>query len=151
MDVVETAAGCRALLERARAAGRVVGLVPTMGALHDGHTSLMTRARADCDVVAVSIFVNPLQFGDPDDIARYPRTLERDLLVCAEAGVDVVFVPTVREMYPSWPAAPSTTVSVAGRERLLGGGVASGPLRRRRHRGGQAVRHRRARAGPTSD
>ena len=67
-----------------------------------------------CDVVAVSIFVNPLQFGDPEDIAHYPRTLERDLLVCAEAGVDVVFVPTVREMYPSWPAAPSTTVSVGG-------------------------------------
>ncbi len=114
MDVVETAAECRALLERARAAGRVVGLVPTMGALHDGHTSLVARARADGDVVALSIFVNPLQFGDPDDIAHYPRTLERDLLVCAGAGVDVVFVPTVREMYPSWPAAPSTTVSVGG-------------------------------------
>ncbi len=114
MDVVETATGCRALLEQGRAAGRVVGLVPTMGALHGGHTSLVARARADCDVVAVSIFVNPLPFGDPEDIARYPRTLERDLLVCAEAGADVVFVPTVREMYPSWPAAPSTTVSVGG-------------------------------------
>ena len=114
MDVVETVAGCRASLEQARAAGRVVGLVPTMGALHDGHTSLVARARAECDVVAVSIFVNPLQFGDPEDIAHYPRTLERDLLVCAEAGADVVFVPTVREMYPSWPAAPSTTVSVGG-------------------------------------
>ena len=143
MDVVETAAGCRALLEQARAAGRVVGLVPTMGALHDGHTSLMARARAECDVVAVSIFVNPLQFGDPEDIAHYPRTLERDLLVCAEAGADVVFVPTVREMYPSWPAAPSTTVSVGGVSDALGGCVASGPLRRRRHRGRQAVRHRR--------
>ncbi len=114
MDVVETTAGCRALLDRARAAGRVVGLVPTMGALHDGHRSLMARARAECDVVAVSIFVNPLQFGDPEDMARYPRTLERDLLVCAEAGADVAFVPAVREMYPSWPAAPSTTVSVGG-------------------------------------
>jgi pantoate--beta-alanine ligase len=114
VDVVETVAGCRALLERARAAGRVVGFVPTMGALHDGHTSLVARARADCDVVAVSIFVNPLQFGDPEDIAHYPRTLERDLLVCDEAGADVVFVPGVREMYPSWPAAPSTTVSVGG-------------------------------------
>ncbi len=112
MEVVETADDCRALLERARAAGRVVGLVPTMGALHDGHTSLLARARAECDVVAVSIFVNPLQFGDPEDIECYPRTLERDLLVCAEAGADVVFVPTVSAMYPSWPAAPSTTVSV---------------------------------------
>ena len=92
----------------------LVGLVPTMGALHDGHRSLMARARAECEVVAVSIFVNPLQFGDPEDMERYPRTLERDLLVCAEAGADVVFVPTLREMYPSWPAAPSTTVSVGG-------------------------------------
>jgi pantoate--beta-alanine ligase len=114
MDVVETVTGCRALLEQARAAGRVVGLVPTMGALHDGHTSLVTRARTGCDVVVVSIFVNPLQFGDPEDIAHYPRTLERDLLVCAEAGADVVFVPPVPEMYPSWPAAPTTTVSVGG-------------------------------------
>ena len=114
MEVVETVAGCRELLDRARAAGRVVGLVPTMGALHDGHTSLMARARAECDVVVVSIFVNPLQFGDPEDIARYPRTMERDLLVCREAGADVVFVPSVPEMYPSWPAAPSTTVSVRG-------------------------------------
>ncbi len=114
MDVVETVAGCRAVLDRARAAGRVVGLVPTMGALHEGHTSLVARARAQCDVVAVSIFVNPLQFGDPEDIARYPRTLEHDLAVCAESGADVVFVPSVGEMYPSWPAAPATTVSVRG-------------------------------------
>jgi pantoate--beta-alanine ligase len=114
MDVVETVAGCRALLDHARAAGRVVGLVPTMGALHDGHRSLMARARAECDVVAVSIFVNPLQFGEAEDMERYPRTLERDLLVCAEAGADVVLVPTLREMYPSWPVAPSTTVSAGG-------------------------------------
>jgi pantoate--beta-alanine ligase len=114
VEVVESAAECRSVLDQARAAGRLVGLVPTMGALHDGHASLLARARAECDVVAVSIFVNPLQFGDPEDIARYPRTLERDLLVCAESGADVVFVPSVQEMYPSWPAAPSTTVSVHG-------------------------------------
>jgi pantoate--beta-alanine ligase len=114
VKVVETVAGCRAVLDEARGAGRMVGLVPTMGALHDGHTSLMNLARAECDVVAVSIFVNPLQFGDPEDIAHYPRTLERDLVVCAGAGVDVVFVPSVPEMYPSWPDAPSTTVSVLG-------------------------------------
>jgi pantoate--beta-alanine ligase len=114
VEVVESVAACRAVLDQARAAGRVVGLVPTMGALHQGHTSLLDRARAECNVVAVSIFVNPLQFGDPEDIARYPRTLERDLRVCAESGADVVFVPSVGEMYPSWPAAPSTTVSVRG-------------------------------------
>jgi pantoate--beta-alanine ligase len=114
VEVVESVAACRDVLEQARAAGRVVGLVPTMGALHDGHTSLMNRARAECDVVAVSIFVNPLQFGDPEDIAHYPRTLERDLVVCAQSGVDIVLVPSVPEMYPSWPDAPSTTVSVRG-------------------------------------
>ncbi len=114
MDVVETVAECRDALDPARAAGRLVGLVPTMGALHEGHVSLLVRARAECDVVVVSIFVNPLQFGDPQDIAHYPRTLARDLEVCAESGADVVFVPSVGEMYPSWPAAPATTVSVGG-------------------------------------
>ena len=114
MRVVHTVAECTDALEAARATGRTVGLVPTMGALHAGHVSLVTRARAECDVVAVSIFVNPLQFGDPEDIARYPRTLERDLVVCASAGADVVFAPSVREMYPTWPAPVHTTVSVRG-------------------------------------
>ena len=113
MDVVHTRADCADTLDRARAADRTVGLVPTMGALHAGHTSLIARARAECDVVVVTIFVNPLQFGDPDDIAAYPRTLDHDL-ACAEAGADVVFVPSVREMYPSWPDPPATTVSVRG-------------------------------------
>jgi pantoate--beta-alanine ligase len=126
VDVVETAAACRDLLERARAAGRRVGLVPTMGALHDGHVSLMTRARAECDTVVVSIFVNPLQFGDVGDLEAYPRTLERDVLVCAEAGADVVFVPGVGEMYPSWPAPPATTVSVRGMSELWEGASRSG-------------------------
>jgi pantoate--beta-alanine ligase len=112
--VVETVAECRELLERARATGRTVGLVPTMGALHAGHISLVTQARADCEVVAVSIFVNPLQFGDPDDIAHYPRTLDDDLRACAQAGVDVVFAPSVREMYPHWPVPVASTVSVVG-------------------------------------
>jgi pantoate--beta-alanine ligase len=114
VEVVETAARCRALLRAARSMGRTVGLVPTMGALHAGHVSLLARARAECDVVAVSIFVNPLQFGDPQDIAHYPRTLEHDLDVCAETGAAVVFVPPVAEMYPSWPDAPAVTVAVRG-------------------------------------
>ncbi|HEY3844201.1 MAG TPA: pantoate--beta-alanine ligase [Acidimicrobiales bacterium] len=114
MDVVETAAECRALLAEARATGCTVGFVPTMGALHAGHVSLMERARSECEVVVVSIFVNPLQFGDPEDIAGYPRTLDDDLVACARAGVDVVFVPRVTEMYPTWPAPVPTTVSVSG-------------------------------------
>jgi pantoate--beta-alanine ligase len=85
-----------------------------MGALHDGHISLIARAHKECDVVAVSIFVNPLQFGDPEDIAKYPRTLERDLAECAEAGAHVVFAPTIPEMYPSWPDPPATAVTVGG-------------------------------------
>jgi pantoate--beta-alanine ligase len=114
VEVVETAARCRALLHEARATGRTVGLVPTMGALHAGHVALLARAREECDVVAASIFVNPLQFGDPEDIAHYPRTFERDLVVCEQNGVDVVFVPAVAEMYPSWPDAPAVTVTVRG-------------------------------------
>ncbi len=114
VDVVETAAACREVLERAWATGRRVGLVPTMGALHAGHVSLIRRAQAECDTVVVSIFVNPLQFGDSGDLAAYPRPLERDLLVCAEAGADLVFVPDVSEMYPSWPAPPATAVTVRG-------------------------------------
>jgi pantoate--beta-alanine ligase len=85
-----------------------------MGALHAGHLSLMVRARAECETAAVSIFVNPLQFGDPEDIETYPKTLEADLALCAEAGVDVVFAPTVREMYPEWPAPVATSISVSG-------------------------------------
>ena len=114
MQIVETTRDLRDVLDAARATGRTVGLVPTMGALHAGHISLMARARAECEVVAVSIFVNPLQFGDPEDIAHYPHTLDWDLGVCAEAGVDVVFVPSVVEMYPGWPEPVATTVSVRG-------------------------------------
>ena len=91
-----------------------VGLVPTMGALHEGHAALVRRARAENDVVAVSVFVNPLQFGDPADLENYPRTLDADLDLLAAAGADVVFAPSVEEMYPGFPDAPQITVS-AGR------------------------------------
>jgi pantoate--beta-alanine ligase len=114
MQVFETTAACRDALSGFRSNGRTVGFVPTMGALHAGHISLMERATSECDVVAVSIFVNPLQFGDPEDIAKYPRTMEADLAACEAAGVEVVFAPTVADMYPNWPAALPTTVSVSG-------------------------------------
>ncbi|HEY1829441.1 MAG TPA: pantoate--beta-alanine ligase [Acidimicrobiales bacterium] len=114
METYPTVAATRTALDAARARGAQTGLVPTMGALHRGHRSLIEAARAECDVVVVSIFVNPLQFGDPDDIERYPRPLEDDLALCADAGVDVVFAPTVPEMYPDWPRPVETTVSVSG-------------------------------------
>jgi len=91
--------------------GRSVGFVPTMGALHEGHASLIRAAAARDDVVAVSIFVNPLQFGDPSDLARYPRTLDADVALAEAAGATVVIAPEVAELYPTWPEAPTTTVT----------------------------------------
>lgn len=95
-----TIAEVRALVAERRAAGASVALVPTMGALHDGHFALVRRAREIADVVIVSIFVNPLQFGPNEDLDRYPRTLEADVAALTGLGVDVVFAPGVQEMYP---------------------------------------------------
>jgi pantoate--beta-alanine ligase len=86
--------------ELASARGGSIGLVPTMGALHGGHLALLRAARTENDTVAMSLFVNPAQFGDEADLARYPRDEERDLAVAREAGVDVVFAPSAEEMYP---------------------------------------------------
>jgi pantoate--beta-alanine ligase len=108
---IATIAELRAVLDTERAAGRTVGFVPTMGYLHDGHASLMRRARDETDVVAASIFVNPLQFGAGEDLDAYPRDLDRDREITAAAGVEVLFVPDVAEMYRT-PVL--TTVSVAG-------------------------------------
>jgi pantoate--beta-alanine ligase len=104
-------ADLRSLLDGERRSGHTVGFVPTMGFLHEGHGSLMARARDDAEVVVTSIFVNPLQFGPSEDLASYPRDLGRDLDLAARMGVDVVFVPEVDEMYPE-PVV--TSVSVAG-------------------------------------
>jgi pantoate--beta-alanine ligase len=90
----------RAALEEPRRAGRSIGLVPTMGYLHDGHLSLLRAARAQCDVVVMSLFVNPTQFGPGEDLDRYPRDEERDLRLAAEAGADFVYAPPVEEVYP---------------------------------------------------
>jgi pantoate--beta-alanine ligase len=87
---------------RAAASGRV-GLAPTMGYLHEGHLALFRSARAQCDTVVASIFVNPLQFGPNDDLSRYPRDLDRDAALAEQEGVDVLFVPSVDEMYPEPP------------------------------------------------
>ena len=107
-----TVAELRRACDAARAAGRSVGLVPTMGFFHIGHRSLMEAARRENDFVVVSLFVNPTQFGPNEDLASYPRDLEGDTAVAVAAGVDALFVPTVDEMYPLGP--PRTTVHVAG-------------------------------------
>jgi len=111
IEVFEAIADVRAHLDRARRDGRTVGLVPTMGALHEGHASLVRRAAEACDVVCVTVFVNPLQFGEPEDLDSYPRTLATDILLADENGATVVFAPTVQEMYGDGTV---TTVSVAG-------------------------------------
>ena len=111
MKVVTTRAEVRAARAELTAGGRALGFVPTMGYLHEGHLALVTRARAENDAVAVSIFVNPTQFGPNEDLAASPRALERDLALLAEAGVDLVFTPGVTDVYP---AGASTRVDVGG-------------------------------------
>lgn len=101
MIVSETITSLRETLHPARLKGKRIGLVPTMGALHQGHLSLIQEARAVCDVVVTTIFVNPTQFGPNEDLDRYPRTFNEDLQACRDSGVDVVFSPETGEMYPS--------------------------------------------------
>jgi pantoate--beta-alanine ligase len=101
MRIVETITELRAALLPSRQAGKTIGLVPTMGAFHDGHLALMRAAREECDVVVVSLFVNPTQFGAAEDLTAYPRDPERDTGLAAETGVDLLFVPSVDEMYPN--------------------------------------------------
>lgn len=97
---VRTTAAIREAVRVARGRGNVIGLVPTMGALHEGHLSLIRAARSECGFVVVWVFVNPTQFGPQEDLNRYPRDLERDLRLSHEAGADVVFAPDVAEIYP---------------------------------------------------
>jgi len=112
VTTVTTIAGLRSRLDRGRVAGQQVGFVPTMGYLHDGHASLMAAARADTDLVVASIFVNPLQFGAGEDLDAYPRDLAADTAIAEAEGVDLLFVPSLAEMYPDGPVL--TAVSVAG-------------------------------------
>jgi len=111
IEVHETIADLRAALDAARGRGKRIGLVPTMGALHAGHASLITRAVAECDAVCTSIFVNPLQFGPSEDLDAYPRSLSSDIFLADEAGSAFVFAPSIDEMYAD---GTMTTVSVDG-------------------------------------
>lgn len=100
MKIAEKIAEVNAFLAPFRKDRKVIGFVPTMGALHSGHVSLVTKCRSECDVVVVSIFVNPLQFNDKNDFKHYPKTIESDLRMLETAGCDLVFVPAVEEIYP---------------------------------------------------
>jgi pantoate--beta-alanine ligase len=111
MRTIETVAALRESVALARRDGARVGLVPTMGAFHEGHLSLIRRARSECGHVVVSLFVNPSQFGEGDDFERYPRDPERDAALAAAEGADVLFAPSFEEVYPDGFA---TTVEVAG-------------------------------------
>ncbi len=120
MRTLRTVGDLREAIEPARRAGRTIGLVPTMGALHDGHLSLIAAARTQCDVVVVSLFVNPAQFNERSDLDSYPRQEDRDRELAERAGADVLFAPTAEEVYPS---GFSTSVEVLGLTDRLEGAV----------------------------
>jgi pantoate--beta-alanine ligase len=121
MELAKTTESVRHLVKAARSDGKKIGLVPTMGALHIGHISLIETAVKECDFVVVSIFVNPTQFGPSEDFEKYPRPLEADLKTCKKAGVDVVFAPTTEKMYPqeniTWVNVEKLTEQLCGRSR----------------------------------
>ncbi len=100
MNTYTTVAALTAAIEQAKKEHKTIGLVPTMGALHEGHLSLVNRARKENDIVVVSVFVNPIQFNNQEDLAKYPRTVDADLEKLTAAGADIAFVPSVKEMYP---------------------------------------------------
>lgn len=122
-QIIRSAAELRALVRDWRASGQVVGVVPTMGALHEGHLSLARRARQECDRVITTVFVNPKQFNNPDDLKQYPRTLEADAALLATVAVDVIFAPDVDQVYPEGFA---TTISLTGVSEPLEGRMRPG-------------------------
>src|SRR6267142_3975491 len=121
MDTITSAKDITTISKAARRAGRRVGFVPTMGALHDGHLSLVRLARAQCDLVVVSIFVNPTQFGPSEDFSTYPRTFEKDAAMLAADGADYIFFPAVEEIYAkdsaTWVTVEGLTDKLDGRSR----------------------------------
>jgi pantoate--beta-alanine ligase len=126
MKIITSISEMQSLVESLRRQGRTIGFVPTMGFLHEGHLSLMRRARQECDTVVVSIFVNPTQFGPREDFERYPRDEEGDRKKCESAGVDIIFMPSAAEMYPE---KPEVFVVVEGISDILEGAVRPGHFR----------------------
>jgi pantoate--beta-alanine ligase len=126
MKICATIPEARTACREARANRKRLGLVPTMGALHEGHLSLVRAAKAQCDVVGVSIFVNPTQFGPTEDLAKYPRQFERDCALLEKEGVDILFAPTVEEIYPR---GSITWVTVEGLSDKLDGQSRPGHFR----------------------
>ncbi len=122
-EVLSTAEQMRARVARARAAGQSIGLVPTMGALHAGHASLVDASHRECGLTVATVFVNPTQFGPNEDFSRYPRTLEGDLALLAQHGADCVFVPAADQIYPP---GDETLVDVGGVARPLEGACRPG-------------------------
>ena len=126
MLIFKTVREAQSACAQLRGEGRILGLVPTMGALHEGHLSLVRAAHAECDVVAASIFVNPTQFGPNEDFSKYPRTFDEDCALLEREGVDLLFAPSVEEMYP---AGASTFVVVEGVSERLDGASRPGHFR----------------------
>jgi pantoate--beta-alanine ligase len=126
LQQIGTIIGMKAACRSVSRAGKKLGLVPTMGALHEGHLSLVRESKSQCDITAVSIFVNPLQFGPAEYLATYPSTLERDSALLQQSGVDLLFIPSVVEMYP--PGA-KTVVEVGDLSSKLDGGSRPGHFR----------------------
>src|SRR6202167_4500162 len=126
MKICKTIEDMRAACRAARAGAMRLGFVPTMGALHEGHISLLRAAKASCDAVAASIFVNPTQFGPTEDLAKYPRSFERDRELLEKEGVELLFAPSVEEMYP---AGAVTWVTVEGLSDKLDGRSRPGHFR----------------------
>lgn len=114
-QILTTIADTRAASRAARRSGKIIGMIPTMGALHEGHLSLVRAAKTQSDFVIVSIFVNPLQFGPKEDLGNYPRTFERDCALLEKEGVDIIFAPSVAEMYPGNALTYVTVEDLSGR------------------------------------
>jgi pantoate--beta-alanine ligase len=126
VKVVDTITRMRILAKSIKKEGKTIGFVPTMGYLHEGHLSLARAAKKDADVAVMSIFVNPVQFGPKEDFAKYPRDLKRDKNLAASAGIDIIFIPAVNDMYP---AGYSTYINVEGLAGTLCGSVRPGHFR----------------------